>query len=131
LPRRERSRICARSYSANHALELPQQLILSCCRPWRADKQGLDTSPSELLDQQDLIGVSSTEPIAGIDQHGVELAFSRQVAHALEAGTDQTGATIAFVFEYPFRWNSAALLGGERDQRRRLVGNGVLLLPLV
>jgi hypothetical protein len=49
--------------------------------------------------QEDLIGVSSTEPIRGIDQHGVELAFSRQVAHALEAGTDQARATIAFVFE--------------------------------
>src|ERR1700730_5591084 len=115
----------------DHALELQQQLILGCCRPWRADKQGLDTGPSELLDQQDLIGVASTEPIRGIDQHGVELAFSRQVAHALEAGTDQTRAPIAFVFEYPFRWNSAALLGGERDQRRRLAGDGVLLLLLV
>jgi len=47
----------------DHALELQQQLILGCCRPWRADKQGLDTGPSQLLDQQDLIGISSTEPI--------------------------------------------------------------------
>jgi hypothetical protein len=54
----------------DHALELQQQLILSCCRPWRADKQGLDTGTSQLLDQQDLIGVSSTEPIGCIDQHG-------------------------------------------------------------
>jgi hypothetical protein len=99
LPRRERSRICARSYFRDHTLKLQQQLILSCCRWWRADKQGLDASPNELLDQQDLIGVSSTEPIGCIDQHGVEVAFGRQVAHALEAGTDQTGATITFVFE--------------------------------
>src|SRR5580700_2141742 len=115
----------------NHTLELQQQLIFSCCRPWRADKQGLDTGTSQLLDQQDLIGISSTEPIGCIDQHGVELAFGCQVANPLEARTDQTRATIAFVFEYPFGGNSVALLGGERGQRRRLAGNGVLLLLLV
>ena len=115
----------------DHALELEQQLIFSCCRSWRADKQGLDTSPSQLLDQQDLIGISSTEPIGCIDQNGVELAFGRQVANPLEARTDQTGATIAFVFEYPFGGNRVALLGGERGQRRRLAGDGVLLLLLV
>jgi hypothetical protein len=30
----------------DHALELQQQLIFSCCSPWRADKQGLDTGTS-------------------------------------------------------------------------------------
>jgi len=108
----------------DHALELQQQLIFSRCRPRRADKQGFDTGTSQLLDQQDLIGISSTEPIGCIDQHGVELAFGRQVANPLEARADQTRAAIAFVFEYPFRGNSVALLGGERGQRRRLAGNG-------
>src|SRR5260370_42504393 len=86
----------------DHTLELEQQLIFSCCRPWGADKQGLDTCTSQLLDQQDLIGISSTEPIGCRDQHGVELAFGRQVAHPLWASTDQTRAAKNFVFEYPF-----------------------------
>src|SRR5260370_33184919 len=115
----------------DHALELEQQLIFSCCRPWRADKQGLDTGTSQLLDQQDLIGISSTEPIGCIDQHGVELAFGRQVANPLEARTDQTPATITFIFTYPFTVNSVALPAGHRGQRRRLAGDGVLLLLLV
>jgi hypothetical protein len=51
----------------DHALELEQQLIFSRCRSWRADKQGLDTGTSQLLDQQDLIGISSTKPIGCID----------------------------------------------------------------
>jgi hypothetical protein len=59
----------------DHALELQQQSIFSCCRRWRADKQGLDTGTSQLRDQQDLIGISSTESIGCIDEHGVELAL--------------------------------------------------------
>jgi len=55
----------------------------------------------------------------------------RQVANRLEARTDQTRATIAFVLEFRFGGNSVAVLGGERGQRRRLAGDGVLLLLLV
>ena len=115
----------------NHALELEQQLILGGRGSRRADKQGLDTGACELLDQQDLIGVSSTQTIWRVDQYSRQLTLGGQVAHPLQARTDQTRATIAFVLEHPLRWNRVTLLGGKGNQRCRLAGNGVLLLLLV
>jgi len=44
----------------NHALELHEQLIFGGRALWRVDEERLDSVPSELLDQQNLIGVLAT-----------------------------------------------------------------------
>ena len=71
--------------------------------------------------------VSSTQAVGRIDKYGLDQSLGSKIAHPLKAGTNQVRAAITVVLEHPFRWHCELLLAGERDQRRRLAGDRVLL----
>jgi hypothetical protein len=111
----------------DHSLELHEQLVLGRRTARRADKQGLDAGAGELLDQENLVRVSSAQPVGRIDENGLDQSLGSKIAHPLEAGTDQARPTIAVVLEDPLLRHFELLFAGERNQRRRLAGDRVLL----
>src|ERR1700730_6960368 len=111
----------------DHSLELHEQLLLGRRTARRADKQGLDAGAGELLDQENLVRVASAQPVGCIDESGLDQSLGSKIAHPLEAGTDQARPTMAVVLEDPLLRHFELLFAGERNQRRRLAGDRVLL----
>src|SRR5258708_7872268 len=107
----------------DHSLELHEQFVLRRRTARRAHKQGLDAGPGEFLDQENLVRVSSAQPVGRIDEDGLDQPLGSKIAHPLKAGTNQVRPTIAVVLEDPFLWHFELLRAGERDQRRRLDGD--------
>ena len=56
----------------DHSLELHEQFVLGRRTAWRTHKQGLDAGASELLDQENLVRVSSAQAVGCIDQNGLD-----------------------------------------------------------
>src|SRR5216683_6939583 len=115
----------------DHALKLDEQLILSCRGPRRVEKARLHTVTGKLFDQQDLIGVLPTQAIGAVDEHGVDLSFGGEIAHALEAGPFKGGPAIALVFENPRLRHLEIERPRPLDQRRGLARNRVRLALLL
>src|SRR5215470_10898067 len=110
----------------NHPLELHEQFILGRRPAWCAHKQGLDTGAGKLLDQQNLVRVSSAQAVGCVDKDSLDQAFGGKIAHTFKARADQARPAISVVLENPFSRYLELLLAGERDQRRRLACNRVL-----
>ena len=108
-------------------LELHEQFVLGRRPARRPYKQGLDAGACKLLDQKDLVRISSTQTVGCVDKDGLDQSLGGEIAHPFEARTNQARAAITVVFEHPFRRHCEPLLAGERDQRRRLAGDRVLL----
>lgn len=83
----------------DHALELHQQLVFRGWRLRRLEEDRLDTMTGKFLDQQNLIRIRPAQAVGGMDQHGVDLPFGRQIAHAFQTRTYQSCPAIAVVFE--------------------------------
>ena len=115
----------------DHTLKLQQQVVFRRRCTWRIDEKDLDAGARELFDQQNLISILAAQSIGREDEDGVDLTFSGEIAHALEAGADQACATITLVLEHPTVGHGEALVASEGDQCRRLAGDRVLLLLLV
>src|SRR5215831_17081047 len=59
----------------NHPLELHEQFILGRRTTWRTHKQGLDIGAGKLLDQQNLVRVSSTQAVGRVDTRYIDSGF--------------------------------------------------------
>ncbi len=115
----------------DHSLELHQQLILRCRAARRANKQSLDAGARKFLDQQNLVGVASAQPIGRVDQHRLNQPLGRKIAHPLEPGSDQACPANPVVLDHPLRQHLEPMLARERQQCRRLARNRILLaLPV-
>ena len=115
----------------NHALELHQEDLFRRLDPRRAHEHHVDAGSGELLEQQHLIGILAAEPIGAVHEEGIDLALGRQVAHPLQARSDERRATPAIVLIHAAIRNQIAVLGGVRAERARLTGDRLLLfLPV-
>src|SRR5947209_11945081 len=115
----------------DHALELHQQLVFRGWRLRRLEEDRLDTMTGKFLDQQNLIRIRPAQAVGGMDQHGLDLPFGRQVAYAFQARTYQRCPAIAVVFEDPCVRYVMTAAACEVDQRGGLAANRVLLALLV
>src|SRR5260370_35189547 len=80
----------------DHSLELHEQFVLRRRTARRAHKQGLDAGAGELLDQENLVRVSSAQPVGRIDEDALDHPLASKTAHPLKAGTHQVPPTRAF-----------------------------------
>src|SRR6266849_16422 len=115
----------------DHALELDEQLILGRRTLRRIQKARLHAVTDELFDQQDLIRVLATQPIRAVDENSLDLPFSGQIAHALQAWSFERGPAIALVFEDPRLRHVQIERPRQLDQRRSLARNRVRLALLL
>jgi hypothetical protein len=69
---------------------LPQALL---------DEEHLTPLSRQLVDQDDLIGITAGETVRGRNQHDLEGAFSGEIAQPLEGGPIQACATDAIIDE--------------------------------
>jgi hypothetical protein len=86
---------------------------------------------SELLEQQDLVGIAAGEAVRRVDVEGADGGQGDQVAQALQGGADQAGAAVAVVDEQPVVCDEMAVPGGVRRQLAQLAVDGVPLSLLV
>src|SRR5215831_3655375 len=86
---------------SDHPLELHKKLIFRAVALWRLHEHCLDSVAGELLDQQDLVRVLAAQAVRGIREHYLDVPFSGEVSHALQAWPLQRGSTVAFIFEHP------------------------------
>src|SRR5262245_28097892 len=115
----------------DHALELHEQRILRRCagRPVHEDES--HAAAGQLLRDQDLVRILATQAIRRVNQHRLDVPLCRQIAHGLEAGTQQRGATVAVILKLPLRWDHVAMRLGVPDQRCHLAADRVLLFLAV
>ena len=71
--------------------------------------------------------VSPAQSVGRVNEDRLDQSLGSEIAHPFEAGADQACPAITVVLEDPFRRYLELLLAGERDQRRRLAGDRVLL----
>src|SRR5437870_6036105 len=116
---------------SDHPLELHKKLIFRAVALWRLHEHRLDSVVGELLDQQNLVRILAAQAVRGIREQHLDLPFSGEVPHALQAGPLQRGSAIAFIFEDPFFGYLQIVALGELDQRRRLARDRVLLALLL
>src|SRR5713226_4215337 len=115
----------------DHSLKLHEQLILGRGALRRIQKARLDTVTGEFFDQQDLIGVLTTQSIGAVNEDGLNLPFGCQIAHALKAGPLERGAAIALIFEDPGLGHFDVERPRQLDQCRGLARNRVGLALLL
>ena len=120
LPRRVRSRIWARSYSAIMPWNCTSSASsgLSPRGPLTNTTRGAGLG--ELLDQQRLVGVLAGQPVRGVDQQHVHRDLADQVAQPLQRRADQARPGVPVVFEHPLLRHVQTQLLGVRAQRRGL-----------
>ena len=114
-----------------HPLQLQQQVVLGRVPDWPVEEYHLRTGMSELLEQQDLVGIAAGEAVRRVDVEDVDGGQRDQVAQALQGGADQAGAAVAVVDEQPVvrdEWPSRAHSCGQLAQ---LAVDGVPLSLLV
>src|SRR6202158_6346687 len=115
----------------DHALKLHEKLIFGGGTLWRLEKPCFDTLTSEFFDQQDLVSILAAQTIGCVDEHGLDLPFGGEVAHALKTRPLQRRSTIAVVFENPRRRHFQIERLRQLDQRRRLAADRVCLALLL
>src|SRR5215831_20373518 len=81
------------------ALHLKEHLFGGACPQALLDKDHLTPLSSQLVDQDDLIGITAGETVRGRDQHTLEGTFSRKIAQPLEGGPIQACTTDAVIDE--------------------------------
>ena len=114
-----------------HPLQLQQQVVLGRVPDRPVEEHHRRTGASELLQQQDLVGVAAGEAVRRVDVEGVDARQGDQVAQALQGGADQAGAAVAVVDEQPVVGDGVAVPGGARRQLAQLAVDGVPLSLLV
>ena len=69
----------------DHALNLEKQIVLCRAADGAVQENDLGTGPTELIDQQRLMGVAASKPIRGVDVDAVDLATGKVVwSHEIE-----------------------------------------------
>ena len=104
-----------------HPLQLEQQVVLGRVPDWPVEEYHLCTGMSELLEQQDLVGIAAGEAIRRVDVEGADGGQRDQVAQALQGGADQAGAAVAVVDEQPVVGDEMTVPGGARREDRKSV----------
>jgi hypothetical protein len=112
-------------------LELEQQLVFRRRALRRLDENHLDPVASELLNEQNLVGVFAAEAVRRVHEDCLNLSLGGQIAQPFQTRAHEAGAAEAFILEDPFTRNVVAVVAGKFDQRRRLARNRVLFLLLV
>ena len=115
----------------DHPLDLEQEVVLGAGTDRSVDEHHLGTGPSELLDQQDLVGVAARQAVGSEDVDAVDQTARHPVAQPLQSRAPQGGAAEPLV--------DKDILGLERDavgadpvaQRGHLAVHGVAARLLI
>ena len=107
-------------------LDLQQKLIVGVVRDRVLQERHLDARAVELLQQQDLIGVSARQPVGG--QHGDDPdgAVVHGVAQRVEAGPVEPAAAVALVTEDVLVGHDMAARGRPGAQGGKLAVDGLI-----
>ena len=125
-PRRLRSRILARSYSAITPLDLQQQVVLGRAADRAVEEDDLDAGAAELLHQQHLVGIAAGQPVGGVDVERSMRPGRHGVAQPLQRRAQQAGAAVALVDVGVVGLELPAIGGDALAQRGDLAGDGVV-----
>jgi hypothetical protein len=81
----------------DHALNLEKQIVLGRAADGAVQENDLGTGPTELVDQQRLMGVAASKPIRGVDIDAVDLATGNGIPQPLQRRAKQDRTAVAFV----------------------------------
>ena len=131
MPRRLRSMILARSYSAIIPWTWTRRFSAGSWPSGIAEEDDLDVAAGELLEDQDLVGILAGEAIRVLDVESVEGAGGGLVAEPLQARPQEDGPADAVVDEPQLRVAVQAVVADAAVERLELAGDRALLgLPL-
>ena len=90
----------------------------------------IDPVTSELFDQQSLVGVLPAQPIRTVDEHDLDVARGRHIAHPFQSQPFERRPAIAVVREDPVPRHFEIECHRPLDQRRRLARDRVRFAPV-
>jgi hypothetical protein len=80
-------------------LDLEQELVVRIVGDRRVDELDVAAGPAELLQQEDLVGVTPRQPVGAEDRDDIELAGAGGVAEAVEGGSVEARSGVSLVDE--------------------------------
>ena len=125
LPRRCRSMILARSYSAIMPCTCSSRSSSGLWPKARFKKMTSTPGTAKLIDQQDLVGIFPRQAVGRVDIESVHTARGDHIAQALQRRADQGGPTIAFIQKLHGLGHGQAIDGDALAQGRHLTGDGL------
>ncbi len=111
----------------NHPLHLQQQVVFRALPQGSVEEHDLDASASELIHQQDLVGIFPGQAIWRVDRESVHAARGEHIAQALQRRADERGSTIPFIQKLHRLGHGEAIGRDALLQRRHLTRDGVRL----
>jgi hypothetical protein len=81
----------------DYTLNLEQEIILRRIADRPVQEHDFHASTPKLVDQQHLVGVTSSQAIGGMDIQTLNLAARGRIAKSFESGAHKNGAAVAFV----------------------------------
>ena len=110
----------------NHALHLEQEIILRRAANRAVQKDDFRAGATKLVDQKDLMGVPTRQPIRSVDINAFDLAARNCVPQPLQRRTRQHRTAVAFIHIAVIRFERHAIGGDALAQRRDLAGDRVV-----
>jgi hypothetical protein len=111
----------------HHALHLKQQIVLWRQADCPVEKDDLHPEALELIDHQDLIGITAGQAIGGMDVDPIDGPGGHPIPQTFESRTDEGGAAVALINKTVVWFEMKPVLYNLRFQSRHLTGNGSLL----
>jgi hypothetical protein len=124
-PRRIRSAISVRSYSATAPRISQQQLVVGIVAHRPVQELHLAAVPAELVQQQHLVDVVAGQPVGCDDHDQVELGQRRVIPQPVQARSAQAGAAVAVIAVDVLLVQRPAALGDRRTQPVKLLLDGL------
>ena len=97
----------------------------------RSREHGLHALASQLLDDQDLVGIAAAQTIRGMDQDGVDASFRGEDSDPLEPRAFENGAAIAVILDDHVGRDTVTVTLGVGDQGLGLAGDRVAISLLL
>jgi hypothetical protein len=114
-----------------HALQPRQRRALRRLTDRPVEEHDLRPGPRELLDQHRLVRVRAGQAVGGVHVDHVDGRHRREVAQALQGGSDQAGAAVAIVEQAELGGDLVPVRGRARQRRLDLAADGVPLGLLI
>ena len=107
-------------------MNLEKEIVLGRAADGAVQENDLGTGPTELIDQQRLMGVAASKPIRGVDVDAVDLATGNGIPQPFQRRAKQDRAGVAFIQVAVIRLELEAIGGDALLQRRDLAGDRIV-----
>jgi hypothetical protein len=84
---------------SDRSLDLQQELIIGVVRNRMKEEDNLAPSPPELFEQENLIGIFSSQTVRAVHRDKIDVGVPNRIAQTIKGRPIETGSTVPLVAE--------------------------------